>query len=366
MYRFAALIILALTLSGCARNLSSDEARALLQRVQEARRTATLEATFTTSVRVRDQILTSDGHLHRSPGVVQVRYLTGRFGGWQVVEQDGMVWRIDPQGQPTASNAGADPGADMRLAPDLRVRYDGPAWLAGRRAIHYTVRPPVSEQARLELTVDAATYYPLRLERFGTDGQLVSSTVSRKVNFAAAPPQRLAVPNVAAPANQGAGPKRATAATEQQLTKLLGGPLLKPTYLPQGFRPRGMFIHTFRQRQAAEIRYFDGLRMLAVMQLPRPKQGAMRAGNPARPGVAAGRWGFWRGLQQRRNDGSRQGLEASRDQGGVRPSMWRGNVIRERRGDRIVIVAGELAPDELQKIMSSIPYPPGQGPAVKF
>jgi hypothetical protein len=261
----------------------------------------------------------------------------------------------------------------MRFSPDLRVRYDGPAWVARRRALHYTVRPPGSEDARVELILDAATYYPLRLERYGARGQLVSSTICRKVDFAAAPPQRLPVPSVAAP--EGGGPRtpRATAATEQQLAKLLGGRLLKPDYLPPGVHLRGMFIHVLAQRQVAEIRYFDGLRMLSVMQLQRPRnsaphgaKAAQRGANPARLAQGAGRWAFWRRAGQKAAaDGKPAERPTAHGQGGVRPSMLRGSVVRERRGDRVIIVAGEVAADELQKVMSSIPYPPAQRP-VKF
>lgn len=371
MYRFAALIILALALSGCGRNLSPEESRALLQQVQTARRTATLDGQLTTSVRVRDQILRSNGHMRRGPGITVVQYLTGRFAGWRVVEQDGMVWRVSPEGKPTASSAGADPGMRVRLSPDLHVRYDGPALAARRRrAARYTIRPQGSEEARLELTVDTATSYPLRFERHGSDGRLASSTVYRHVDFAAAPPPRLAVPAVATPAGPGARADRATAATEQQLVALLGGPLLKPTYLPQGFRPRGLFMHNLGQRKTAEIRYFDGLRNLAVMQARRPEKalgerGAARGGPGAGRHGTGGRWGFW----QRLHPQAKRSAEAQRARaaaGGVRHSMWRGNVIRERRGDRVVIIAGDLPAEELQKVMSSIPYPAGQRPAVKF
>lgn len=366
MYRFAPLVILAVLLSGCGRSLSPDEAQAVLQRVQQARRSVTLQGQLTTSVRVRGQLLTSAGRVRRGPGVTQVQYLTGRFAGWWLIEQDGMVWRIHPNGQPTAAVAGADPGLGIRLSPEVRVRYDGPAWTAHRRALHYTVRPPASDQPRLELTVDAATYFPLRLERYGTDGQLGSATAYHAVDFNAQPPQRLPVPAVASPAGSHRQLGRdLTPATEQQLAKVLGGPLLKPTYIPRGFKLRGVFLHRIRQREVAEIRYFDGLRMLAVMQLQRPARRAMRETEAGRPRLSEGRWGFWRRLQPG-PAGAAGGRMWPRAEGIVRPSLWRGNVLRERRGDRIVIVAGELAPEELRKVMASIPYPSTHRAAVKF
>ncbi|MBU0609270.1 MAG: hypothetical protein KKI08_15395, partial [Armatimonadetes bacterium] len=42
------------------------------------------------------------------------------------------------------------------------------------------------------------------------------------------------------------------------------------------------------------------------------------------------------------------------------------NLLRARRGDRFVIVGGDVAPAELQKVLESIPYPPGTKPGTKF
>lgn len=376
-------------LAGCGRTLSPDEARGLLQRVQTARQSASLQARLVTSVRLKDTVLRSEALLRRAPGLVQMQYLTGRFAGWRVYEQDGMVWRVDPQGKAQPSPGGAEPGGmGLRLTPDLTVRHEGPGLAAWRRVERYTIAPGNAGQARLRLAVDARTGYPLRSRRYDLQGQLLSATTYRRVDYRAAPPQRVSVPPEAShPEPQAGKGGRAQPATNGELEKMLGGPLLQPKYIPAGFQPRGGFIHHNRRRQFAELRYSDGLRTLAVIQFHPPGDGAKRPSDRAGGDTRERRGELWRRLMQARGPGARpgnpsgqqrpgglwrksaegRGQRPSGEGGGLWRSVLRGNVVRERRGDRIVLVMGELPEAELQKVMASIPLAPGQRrPGVHF
>jgi hypothetical protein len=357
------LAAIAAMLSGCGRSLSPQEAQALLRQVQAARRGLTLDASLTTSVRIQDELLEAHAKMQRAPGLIHVQYLTGRFKGWQVVEQDGLVWRIDPQGKPRASAVGAEPGLNFgpRMLPNVSVRYEGIGWAAGRRVSRYEIAMNRPGAPRMELAVDHITAFPLRLIRRNDEGEIQSATIFQKVNYQAQAPKRLAVPPVASSPKYS---KRARAATEEQLTKLLGGPLVRPAYVPAGFKLRGLFVHENPRRKAAEIRYSDGLRVLAVMQSVVPKHWKAR---PRAEGVQQaprrGRWAAF--LGQGRQDASDKSGHAE-GTGSLWRSTLRGSVLRERRGNRIVMVVGELPADELRKVMDSIPYPPGQRPAVGF
>ena len=357
------LAALAALLGGCGRDLSPQEAQALLRQVQAARHGLTLDASVTTSVRMRDEVLESKALVRRAPGMIHVKYLTGRFKDWQVIEQDGLVWRIDPQGKPHASAVGAEPGMNFgpRMLPNLSVRYQGIGLAAGRRVSRYEIAMNRPGAPRMELAVDHITAFPLRLVRRNEAGRIQSATIVQKVNYQAQAPKRLAVPAVASsPQNA----RRARAATEKQLTKLLGGPLVRPAYVPAGFKLRGLFLHENPRRRAAEIRYSDGLRVLAVMQSVAPKR---RSEGPRAEGTnqppRRGGWSTF--LGQQRQDASGESGHPDGD-GNVGRSTLRGSVLRERRGNRIVMVVGELPAEELRKVMDSIPYPPGQKPAVGF
>jgi hypothetical protein len=350
-------------LGGCGRSLSPQEAQALLRQVQVARRTLTLDATLTTSVRMDHRLLAADAKLQRAPGLIHVQYLTGRFKGWEVVEQDGLVWRIDPQGKPRASAVGAEPGMNFgaRMLPNVSVHYAGMGRAAGHWVARYELKMNHPGAPRIELAVDPSTHYPLRLIRRNDAGEIQSATILRTVDYKGQAPERLPVPAVASSVEN---LKRARPATEQQLTKLLGGPLLKPAYVPAGFKLRGLFIHQNPRRTAAEIRYSDGLRVFAVMQslAPKHQQQHPHAGEMAQK-KGAGRWGRWFGERSQSAD---RRPEEGRDGGSLWRSAWRGSILRERRGNRMVMVMGELPADELRKVMDGIPYPPGQKPGVGF
>ncbi|MGE5532448.1 MAG: hypothetical protein ACM3VW_10065, partial [Bacteroidota bacterium] len=333
------LTIIVALLGGCGRSLSPEEAQALLRQVQVARRTLTLDANLTTSVRMGDKLLEADAKVQRAPGLIHVQYLSGRFKGWEVVEQDGLVWRIDPQGKPRASAVGAEPGMNFgaRMLPNVSVRYAGIGWAAGRRVARYELEMNHPGAPRVELAIDPTTHYPLRLIRRNDAGEIQSATILRTVNYKGQAPERLPVPAVASAVEN---LKRARPATEQQLTKLLGGPLLRPAYVPAGFKLRGLFIHQNPRRRAAEIRYSDGLRVFAVMQsvAPKHKQQHPRDGS-AHQKEGSGPWSRWFG---QRPQGADHRSEEGRDGGNLWRSTWRGSVLRERRGNRMVMVVGEL------------------------
>lgn len=362
-------VLLTVLLGGCGRTLSPQEARTLVGQVQAARRNTTLTARLLTTIRLEGQTLRSEATLARGPGVVQVEYLTGRFAGWKLFVQDGLVWRVDPQGKAQPSPAGADPsGLGMKFSPDLIVHYDGFGWAAGRRALRYTVAPPHAGPARVRLALDAQTLYPLRLLRYGPHGQLLSATTYESVNYKAPSPPRVVVPAVAARAEGHPAGRKTRVAKPEELAKMLGGPLLKPKYVPAGFQLSGTFLHETVRRKTAELRYSDGLRTLAVLQFTRP---ALAQRLPADDrGVrrqhenAEERRALWQRWQQTRGPG--QANEGAH-KGGLWGNLLRGDVVRERRGDRLIIVVGEVSRTELQKVLDSIPSAPGQArPAVKF
>jgi hypothetical protein len=368
------LLIACLGLCGCQRQLPPEQARDLLQRVQTARRTLPVQGQLTTSIRLRDEQLQAQAEVHRGPGAIHMKYTTGRFAGWQVIEQDGLVWRVSPEGQPAPSPMSPEGGLGLRGQADLRVQFTGNVQVAGRKALQYVLQPPGRSQARAVIAVDAQTSFPLSLQRYDSSGRLVSETVYSQINYQVAVPARVKPPEVAQAAGQGrGGGQRGRKAGEQELQQALGGPLFKPTYLPQGFVLRGFFAHDTRRGQVAEIRYSDGRRMLTVAQLkrperqaaPRPANGQQRQGwggrrQPARPGGAQAQQpgGWW----QRLRGGQAQGPQW----GQVQKGPFGRRLIRELRGSRVVIVSGDVPDEELRRVMQSIPYPPGQQPSTRI
>lgn len=374
-----AVALLLLGLAGCTREVPPERARAILQQVQQARHSLTMHGKLTTSIQLRDQQLQSEAEVRRAPGVIQLKYTSGKFAGWQIIEQDGYVWRVSPDGKPSASPVGPESGLGLPSLTNLRVTFAGDTSVANRRAHKYIVRPPEKTQARLVVVIDAETSFPLAMQKYGAGGTLVSETTYREIEYNAAPPQRVTPPAVATQHRHGKPGLAASPTTEQELARELGGPLLKPAYIPAGLQLRGFYARHGRKGVLAETRYSDGVRTLVVAQARIPRQWLERRGLAAGQGGApqAGmpgerpHAGPWRGRME-------EGQKATpgQPQPTGRPGWWqrfrqgRGplgqDMLRERRGDRIVIVRGDLPPEELRKVLASIPYPPGEEPKTGF
>jgi hypothetical protein len=311
------LIVSTAALAADSKVLPADQVSALLARVQKARHSTVLQGRMVISVLVKGQMVRSEANIRRGPGVVQLEYLTGQFNGWKIIEQDGASWRVSPQGQVAPSPGGADPSfSGLGGKVQFTVQTSGSGRVAGRRVDLYQIRPPGASQTVLIMGLDAQTGYPLRMERYSADGKLLSSSSFLTVNYHAASPQRLSVPQGITPH----GPKHhgsgaAQPAGEQDLVQVLGGALLKPTYLPAGFQYVGMFLHKRGGGAVAELRYGDGMRVLSIFQMQAPGHGPGGPGGPG--GLASGPRGY----------------------------IW-----REHRGNRVIIVAADLQADELQKI----------------
>lgn len=365
----ALAVLVAVALGGCGRRLSSEQARDLMRRINVARTTACLTGDLTTTVRVGDDLLTAQASLASGPDRSVLTFASGKYARWRIVEQDGLVWRVDPRGQPQPGQGGIGGQSTMaglggrRGLTDLVIRQGLPGRLAGRTVQHYEISPLGKSKARLELAVDAETGYPLATTRYGTRGRMLSSTVFHTVTFGVKPPARVPVPAVA----QASGPAKSIlhtrVATAADLEKALGGPLLRPRQLPEGFSLVGYYLNQTPRGPLAETRYSDGLRVLVLLQSDlrklkvRPTQALRAETRGLRPDTAPpsgnheGPGAMWH---------ARAGGDAHRAWRQALRSRLRGHIVRERRGSNFIVIAGDLAPEQLQEVMDGLPAASGQ------
>jgi hypothetical protein len=334
--------------------------------MREASSSQTISGRFATTVQVKGQVLTAQAKVHRGADRAVTEYLSGRYQGWKVVEEDGLVWRVDPQGKPRPGQGLSEaprpafrPGVGSLVVRRSLVR----SRVAGRRAERYVISPAGVAKARAVLDLDAVTGFPLAAARYGTQGEALSRTTFEEIAFGGPPPARQPVPDVAQAREPTGRGLRTQSATEAQLAAALGGGLLRPATLPQGFSPAGSYLARSPSGAIAELRYSDGLRVVVLLQMDlrqrRRSAGAQaRGAGPQPPDQHRARakqpWERWFGARRRDEEPGGKGAvlrEALR-------SRLRGHSLHERRGTRLVVVAGDLAPDELQRIMDSIPYPP--------
>jgi negative regulator of sigma E activity len=304
----------------------AQQAQGLLGKVHRARQTTTLQGTLQTRVLVGGKMVTSEAGVHRGPGILIISYRTGQFKGWRMIEQDGRTWHLNPAGEARPGARGGDFMSLPPVPPNLKlgITAQGTDTVAGRKVNLYEVRPPGGSQARMLLALDTANDYPLRMERYSSEGKLISSTTFTSVNFNVSPPAKLPVPEVATAPSGPAHHHPARPASVEEIERALGGELLTPGYLPQGFSRQGTFLRPLPHGAVAEVRYGDGLRTLTQVQMRPPKgQGTGR-------GRGAG------------------------NKPGAGPSPLRGHMVRVQRGNYLVIIAGDLPQAELQKVADSI------------
>jgi len=377
-------------LLGCSRKLSPQEAAAVLTRIQQARQTVTLQGTLTTSILFQGKKLNARAEIHRGAGIIRLKYTSGRFAGWQIIEQDRLVWRVSPQQEILPSLIAPEPElAPPWLARQTRLNVYAAGWMriAGRQAKRYVIVPIGGRSAsRLIFCLDAQTSYPLAIWRYSQRGQLISETRFHSVRYNVSPPPRVVPPQVAQEHWRRWRYRAARVANETELKKQLGGPLLKPAYVPAGFQLRGLFLRQTRWGPAAEIRYSDGVRHFLIMQLkPSPgaapfmpsspshawPKGREAISAPLSPNEKPAKSPIWRPMpfpppnrmgEARRpgNIGQQQEMHRPRyhpaqPYGGPFARFQGKQRFIAQRGPFYMIVLGELPSEELQKILHSIP-----------
>ena len=346
---FAATTLIA---AGALRTYSSSSQRkaiALIIDGQTVRDTLTTVGTATTRAYAGGAPVASRARIHRGEGRVAITYLDGPPQGAQVFREQERIWRGGPDPRVMLE---AEPRSSRLNARLLRKNYVarvlGEENIAGRSARHVALRGRHSD-AGLHLWLDKETHFPLRTVFTDPRGRAVSDTRYETIRYDTQPPP---------PGHRGPGaPVPRVRARETDLAeaaRTVDFKLLRPSYLPWGFEPDSVHIHELRHRsEAVELRYTDGLLILAIIETKRPG----RRG----PGVGAG---------GRRGPGGRGrpggggpgggGPGGGGPGGGGIPGRFRGlaqafgpPVVREV-GEVTVIVMGDASRDELGRVANGL------------
>jgi len=287
-------------------------------------------------------------------GKARLDYQTERRR-WSLLDDGRSLIRLDP-GRRVAVVLPRPPLAvDRSLAERNYVaRVAGESQVAGRPTRIFEVSPRHGGAVVFRLWLDRDTGFALKRERYNVEGKLTSGTEYLQITFGAqVPPDAFSIPPDWRQVDLDGSGERLTLA---ELSRRVGFPVLEPTYLPPGYVLQGGSVqrrgrHGF---EAAELRYTDGLRLLSVSQAV---PGAVLPG------------GFDEGRGRGPDRGRRGGREHRRGRGGERGRglglgppggdavtlLDRGSekVVRHFTRDRIIIVVGDLASDDLVKIATS-------------
>jgi len=322
----------------------------LVVAAQEARRELPSRGTVQTRAYTAAGFIQSRAEIHRGSGRVIIRYLDGPLEGAELVQMDGSVWLRGGGGRGRrAMHVGEDPPCVDRdlLREHYVVRVLAPARVAERPALHVAVRR--ERGGGLDLWVDQQNHFPLRTVAIASDGRAISDTRYETIRFDVEPPVSQAPP----PSEQ--GPSVAIEAIDDRaLQETVGFKLMKPRYIPPGFKEQGSYLHRLRQgtRLAAELRYTDGLSPLSIIQ--------MQAG---RPGRVNGQGRGLNGPQDGRDGGEHGGRWRGQGDASHTPGTPRrferalgplGNVVTVQKGSINIVVTGALPREELEKVAEGL------------
>lgn len=283
----------------------------------------------------RTMILTEDGERHATAliraanGKLRLDYARDDHH-WSLIDDGARLIHLHPKKQTATFRPRTSMATDRALAEsNYRARVVGRATIAGRQTQVIEVAPRQGGQVTWRLWLDRATGFPLKRERYNSDGKLTSGTEFTSVQFKATfPPDTFSVPAGWQTREEGAdGQKRSLS----DLSRELGFPVVAPGYVPPGYVLQGGSTERRgeHQRLTAALRYTDGLRVLTVYERPHSEHKA----------------GEERQAEPDRKPHHRPGEVY--DRGGEK-------VLRRITKSRIIVVVGDLAAPQLTRVAESI------------
>jgi negative regulator of sigma E activity len=252
-------------------------------------------------------------------------FLSGPFQGVTVLDDGKRVVRVDPRGaNSTVAAKSSDPKREVRrwklLRKNYRARLLGEEVVAGRPAYRVELKSRYPGNAWKELWIDKDSAILLASKDYDGSGQLTRSSRMESVEFRQEPVGAVRP----SPALVGAARAERAAETEivpaDQISRAVGFTVLAPRYLPPGYEQEAAFVYACQcgcRVPAARLQYGDGLNTISILECgPR-----------------------------------------CRHEGVVGPQgLPQGTAVRVLAGDNTVVVVGEIARGELEKMARTIPH----------
>jgi negative regulator of sigma E activity len=293
---------------------------------------------------------------------------------WSLIDDGHNLIQLRPRQEEAVVLARPSLITDRQLAErNYTARVTGEATVAGRQTRVVEITPRDGGEPAWRLWVDRETGLALKRERYNYAGELTMATEYLSLHFGApAPAELFAIPSGwARKERDGAGARLSVEA----LSKRVGFEVAQPGYLPSGYVLVGGYLGHGLDRGPgmAELRYTDGLRLMSVFERPggaeedstAPEVGGGRGRRHGRDGrspeVGGGRGrrrggrggggemsgGMGRGRRGRHGFGAPREEMTITDRGGAK-------ALRYSRGDRVVVVVGDLPEEELVRVAKSV------------
>lgn len=325
---FAVLISLSLVSSVCAEKI---DGKTVLTKMLENEGKACYKAQQIT-VLTKPPSITSEQTVYRD-GLrgMRIEYLEPKALRGEVMTDDGITYGHYIKSKNTLMmepsrvehmKRRADQAMNALKNGKLKVELVGSDKIAGRDAYVIEVKPKDFRKSEVrKFWVDKEKWVKLRTEETDRDGTVSSISYFTSIEFMKSIPadkfKAYRPPGVKVVNKPGFYRMEDLG----DLQKKAGFSILKPSYMPPGFKPVGAGLIPFRNEKIVVLRYTDGFNALSLFETP---------GRVLEPG-------FIKNLHR----------------GPIHP---RTDIYSWRRGELNLTIVGRIPPEEMHKIADSVEY----------
>jgi len=285
---------------------------------------------------------TSTVAIRQKEGKTRMDYKTGRSAGLSIIDDGKQVMRLDGKHKTAVINIlPSSPGDISLLISNHDVILEGTATLANHLTQVIKVVPRHKGNPWKKLWIDTETFIPLKKEYYNSDGILTTQTFYTNIRY-----------DVPIRESDFALPKdwrviQMQKSTQkmppEQLAKTLGSDIVKPGYVPSGYVLEELYLVSKDDNDGiAHFRYTNGLNSISVLERAPPL--------PIRLVIRIKRFIGQLKRSIGRSDKMHRVEERIREILGIS----QGRVIWTTRGKLYIILVGDIAEQELQKMADSI------------
>lgn len=289
---------------------------------------------------VHPEVNSSLVKVRQKNGKMRMDYKSGQIAGLSIIDNGKNIMHLDNRKRTVIIRPMHFSHGDISvLLSNYEVIKEGKDKIAGQPTQIIRLKARHTGNPSKKLWIDTETFMPLRREHYNSDGILTTRSFYTAINYDVQVNESdFSIPKdwqiVQPPEDMGKFSK-------EQISRTLDFDIVEPEYLPQGYVLDGFYrFHPPppRHGKGIHIRYIDGLNSISVFEVLLPPRGFMHR--------MRRRFGGGHGMRQKRR--SKQHPPRCKMLGNRQ-----GKAIRIMKGNLDIVIAGDIAEEELQKMANS-------------
>ena len=269
-------------------------------------------------------------------GKMRMDYKSGNIAGVSIIDDGKKMMHLEHKNQTVIIRPiPFSHGDTSLLLSNYEVVSKGMEKIAERPTRILQLKPHHAGNPSKKLWIDTETFMPLKREHYNSDGVLTTRSFYTRINYDA----RIKDSDFSLPKGWQIieSSRDMKKLSQEELSEIVGFEPVEPKYVPVGYVLDGFYLFFFpmRRGKSVHLRYVDGLNCVSVFEVLPPRSryvmGRMR--------------GFGRG----RRMGHGQQCNPRRRMLGNR----QGKMIRMIKNNLNIIIVGDIAEAELQKMADS-------------